>query len=66
MASLKMSKKGYNRKVKNSALGSALRDSAGMAISDGYDLGQKELGKYKYGKPVSQYMRNNKLLMSIN
>jgi hypothetical protein len=31
-----------------------------MAISDGYDLGSKELGKYKYGKPVSQYMKDTK------
>ena len=53
-------KKEYNRKVKNSKLGEALRDSAGMAISDGYDLGSKELGKYKYGKPVSQYMKDTK------
>jgi hypothetical protein len=53
-------KKGYNRKVKNSDLGKALRGTARSAISDGYDLGQKELGKYKYGKPVSQYMRNKK------
>ena len=53
-------KKGYNKKVKNSKLGSALRDSAGMAISDGYDRGAKELGKYKYGKPVYQYMKDTK------
>ena len=59
-------KKGYNRKVKNSALGKALRESAGMAIRDGYDRGAKELGKNKYGKPISQYMRNKKVLMLIN
>jgi len=53
-------KKGYNRKLKNSALGSALRDSAGMAIGDVYDRGAKELDKNKYGKPISQYMRNKK------
>ena len=53
-------KKGYNRKVKNSKLGSAIRDSAGMAISDAYDRGAKELGKNKYGKPVSQYMKDTK------
>ena len=53
-------KKGYNRKVKNSDLGKALRGTARSAISDGYDRGAKELGKYKYGKPVSQYMRNKK------
>jgi len=53
-------KKGYNKKVKNSALGKALRESAGMAISDGYDRGAREIGKNKYGKPISQYMRNKK------
>ena len=31
-----------------------------MAISDSYDRGAKELGKYKYGKPVSQYMKDTK------
>ena len=53
-------KKGYNRKVKNSDLGKALRGTARSAISDGYDRGAEELGKYKYGKPVSQYVRNKK------
>ena len=53
-------KKGYNRKIKNSDLGKALRDSAGTAIGDVYDRGAKELGKNKYGKPISQYMRNKK------
>jgi hypothetical protein len=53
-------KKGYNRKVKNSALGKALRESAGTAVGDVYDKGAKELGKNKYGKPISQYMRNKK------
>jgi len=53
-------KKGYNKKVKNSALGKALRESARSAISDGYDRGAKELGKNKYGKPISQYMRNKR------
>jgi len=53
-------KKGYNRKVKNSALGKALRESAGTAVGDVYDKGAKELGENKYGKPISQYMRNKK------
>ena len=53
-------KKGYNRKIKNSDLGKALRGSARSAISDGYDRGAKELGKNKYGKPISQYMRNKR------
>jgi len=53
-------KKGYNRKVKKSALGKALRDSAGSAIGDVYDRGAREIGKNKYGKPISQYMRNKR------
>ena len=53
-------KKGYNRKIKNSDLGKALCGSARSAISDGYDRGAKELGKNKYGKPISQYMRNKR------
>jgi len=53
-------KNGYNRKVKNSDLGKALRESAGSAIGDVYDRGAREIGKYKYGKPISQYMRNKK------
>ena len=31
-----------------------------MAISDGYDRGAREIGKNKYGKPISQYMRNKR------
>jgi len=31
-----------------------------MAIGDVYDRGAKELGKHKYGKPVSQYMKDAK------
>ena len=53
-------KKGYNKKVKNSALGKALRESAGTAVGDVYDKGAKELGENTYGKPISQCMRNKK------
>jgi len=53
-------KKGYNKKVKNSKSGSALRETTGMVVGDVYDRGAKELGKYKYGKPVSQYMKDTK------
>ncbi len=31
-----------------------------MAIGDVYDRGAKELGKNKYGKPVSQYVKDAK------
>ena len=53
-------KKGYIRKVKNSKLGSALRETTGMLVSDAYDRGAKELGKNKYGKPLSQYMKDKR------
>jgi len=36
-------KKGYTKKVKNSALGKAFRESAGMAIGNVYDKGAKKL-----------------------
>jgi hypothetical protein len=53
-------KKGYNRKVKNSKLGSAIRETTGMVVGDVYDRGAKELGKNKYGKPLSQYMKDKR------
>ena len=31
-----------------------------MVVGDVYDRGAKELGKHKYGKPVSQYMKDAK------
>ena len=54
-------KKGFNKKVKNSKLSKALRESSGMAIGDVYDRGAKELGKNKYGKPLSQFMKDKKV-----
>jgi len=58
--SFKGIKKAYNKNVKNTKLGKALRDSAGMAIGDVYDKAGKELDKNKYGKPISQYMKDKK------
>ncbi len=31
-----------------------------MVVGDVYDRGAKELGNHKYGKPVSQYMKDAK------
>ena len=31
-----------------------------MLVSDAYDRGAKELGKNKYGKPLSQYMKDKR------
>lgn len=58
--SLKGIKKAYNKNVKDSALGKALRESTGMIVDDVYDLGAKELDKNKYTKPISQYMKDQK------
>ena len=58
--SFKGIKKAYKKNVKNTKLGKALRDSAGMAIGDVYDKAGKELDKNKYGKPISQYMKYKK------
>jgi len=43
--SFKGIKKAYNKNVKNTKLGKALRDSTGMAIGDVYDKAGKELDK---------------------
>ena len=53
-------KKGYNKNVKNTKLGSALRKSTSKVIDDVYDRGQKELGKNKYTKPIGKYMKDEK------
>ncbi len=31
-----------------------------MVVGDVYDRGAKELGKNKYGKPLSQYMKDKR------
>ena len=49
--------KSYNKNIQNSKLGSALRKSTGNILEDVYDKGENELGKHKYTKPISEYMR---------
>jgi hypothetical protein len=53
-------KKSYNKNIKNSKLGTALRKSTGTILGDVYDKGENELGKNKYTKPISEYMRDSK------
>ena len=53
-------KKSYNKNIKNSKLGAALRKSTGTILGDVYDKGENELGKNKYTKPISEYMRDEK------
>lgn len=53
-------KKAYNKNVKNTELGKALRDTASNIIRDGYDATQKVTGSNKYTKPVSEHMKKNR------
>lgn len=53
-------KKSYNTKIKNSKLGTALRNSTGNILGDIYDKGENELGKNKYTRPISEYMKDEK------
>jgi hypothetical protein len=53
-------KKTYNTKIKNSKLGTALRKSTGNILGDIYDKGENQLGKNKYTKPISEYMKDEK------
>ena len=53
-------KKAYNKNIKNSKLGTALRKSTGNILGDIYDKGENQLGKNKYTKPISEYMKDEK------
>jgi len=53
-------KKSNNKKIKNSKLGTALRKTTGTLIDDIYDKGENKLGKTKYTKPISEYMKYEK------
>jgi hypothetical protein len=53
-------KKSYNKNIKNSELGTALRKYTGNILGDVYDKGEKQLGKNKYTRPISEYMRDTK------
>jgi hypothetical protein len=53
-------KKSYNKNIKNSKLGTALRKSTGNIIGDIYDKGENELGKNRITRPISEYMKDEK------
>ena len=53
-------KKTYNTKIKNSKLGTALRKTTGTILGDIYDKAENQLGKNKYTKPISEYMKDEK------
>jgi hypothetical protein len=58
--SFKGLKKAYNKKVKNTKLGKALRESAGNYISDGYDKATNKIGEYKNLNPLAEHMKNTR------
>jgi hypothetical protein len=53
-------KKTYNKNIKNSKLGTALRKSTGTILGDVYNKGEKKLSKSKYTIPISEYMKDEK------
>jgi hypothetical protein len=58
--SLKGIKKAYNKNVKNSALGKAVRQSAENLISDGYDRATEKIGKTKHFKSIAEHLENTR------
>jgi hypothetical protein len=53
-------KKGYNKNIKNTAVGSALRDTARSGLNKGYDVGSSALSNYQYTKPLGKLALNSK------
>lgn len=53
-------KKAYNKNVKNTELGQALRQTANNLITDGYEAGSKIAGSNKYTRPIGEHMKKNK------
>ena len=53
-------KKFYNKKVKNSAVGKAIRENARKGLSLGFDKGTELLEGNKYTKPIATIGRNSK------
>jgi hypothetical protein len=53
-------KNAYNKNVKNTAVGKAIRNTARQGLSLGYDAGTKLLDKSKYTKPIATIGRNQK------
>jgi hypothetical protein len=53
-------KKTYNKNIKNSKLGTALRKTTGNILGDIYDKGEKDLGKNRNTRPISEYMKDTK------
>jgi hypothetical protein len=53
-------KSAYNKNVKNTAVGQAIRENARKGLNIGYDAGTKLLDSNKYTKPIATIGRNTK------
>ena len=53
-------KNAYNKNVKNTSAGKAIRDSARSGLNKGYDIGSSALSKNQYTKPLGKLALNSK------
>jgi hypothetical protein len=60
MISMSNIKKSYNKNVKNTQLGKALRETAGIAIGDIYDKGVVKIGDTKHFSGVADVLKKGK------
>ena len=50
----------YNKKIKNTAVGKAIRKNVRQGLNVGYDMGTDALDKNKYTKAVATLGKNSK------
>jgi type I site-specific restriction-modification system R (restriction) subunit len=60
MLSMADIKKSYNKNVKNTKLGKALKETAGTAIGDVYDTGTEMIGNTRHLKGVADALKKGK------
>jgi len=53
-------KKGYNKNIKKTAVGNALRNTARSGLNKGYDVGSSALSNNQYTKPLGKLAFNSK------
>jgi actin-like ATPase involved in cell morphogenesis len=54
-------KKSYNKNVKNTLLGKAIRETAGSAIGDVYDKGTEMIGNTRHLNGVADLLKKSKI-----
>jgi actin-like ATPase involved in cell morphogenesis len=59
-------KKSYNKNVKNTKLGKALKETAGNAIGDVYDKGTEMIGNTKHLSGIAGVLKKGKKVMYPN